>query len=364
MEERRRGQGLLAALITPLLMGIAPILGKVAIRAGVDPFMLAALRTCLAAGLLWIVYLIAFRKYTYIFAAGVLGTLIVGGVNGLGSLFYYNGLQLLDDASLAQLLNTVYVIFAMMLTRFDGDRISRMSLFRAALAILAVFLLTGGARGPVNWWGVVWMIVGAFLYALHVVLSQRVMYEMPAPTMALYAMSSMGVVVLVAWLVRGLIVGAVWEPISISGWEFVIALGVVTALSRVALFSGVRSLGGLQAILLNVAELAVTLIAAFTFLNERMTLIQWGGALVMVLSVVLSRWDSADAPRRIYERLANIHFFGVDYAAPLTPNPGPLGPSPFALLSRVYRRPRPLTQEPNVTAEVLEAGIPRRGAEP
>jgi drug/metabolite transporter (DMT)-like permease len=344
-------------------MGIAPILGKGAIRASVDPFALAALRTCLAAALLWIVYLIAFRKYTYIFMAGLLGTLAVGAVNGLGSLFYYNGLQLLDDASLAQLLNTLYVIFAMLLARFDGDRISRMSLLRAGLAIIAVFLLTSGARGPINWWGVACMIAGAFLYALHVVLSQRVMYEMPAPTMALYAMTAMGLTVLIAWLIRGGIVGAVWEPVSMVGWQFIIALGIVTALSRVALFSGVRSLGGIQAILLNVAELAVTLIVAFTFLNERMTLIQWGGAFVMVLSVVLSRWDSADAPQRIYERISSIHFFGVDYASPLTPNPGPLGPSPFALLSRVYRRPRPGVQEPDVTAEVLEAGIPKRGVE-
>ena len=361
MEERRRIQGLIAALATPLLMGIAPILGKNAIRAGVDPFALAALRTCLAAALLWIVYLIAFRKYTYIFPAGLLGTLIVGGVNGLGSLFFYNGLLLLDDASLAQLLSTLYVIFAMMLTRFDGERISRMSLFRAGLAITAVFLITGGARDSVNWWGVVLMIVSAFLYALHVVLSQRAMYEMPAPTMALYAMSAMGLTVLVAWLIRGGIVGAVWEPVSLAGWEFVIALAVLTALSRVTLFSGVRSLGGLQAILLNVAELAVTLIAAFVFIGERMTLVQWGGALVMVLSVALSRWDSADAPRRIHERIASLHFFGVDYAPPLTPNPGPLCPSPFALLSRVYRRPRPRGQEPDVTNKTLEDGIPQRG---
>jgi drug/metabolite transporter (DMT)-like permease len=364
MEDHRRLKGLIAALTTPLLMGIAPILGKLAIRADVDPFTLAALRTGLAAVLLWVVFLIAFRKYTYIFTAGLLGTLAVGAVNGVGSLFYYNGLELLDNASLAQLLNTLYLIFAMMLTRFDGDRISRMSLLRAALAIVAVFLLTGGARGPVNGWGVAWMILSAFLYALHVVLSQRVMYEMPAPTMALYAMSSMALTVLIAWLVRGGIVGTVWEPVSVTGWEFVVALGVVTAFSRVTLFSGVRSLGGLQTILLNVAELAVTLVAALTFLGERMTLIQWGGAFVMVLSVVLSRWDSSDVPRRIPERIATIHFFGVNYASPLTPNPGPLGPSSFALLSRLYRRPRPEGQEPDVTATVLEEGIPQHTPRP
>jgi len=291
--DKQANNGLIAALLTPLLMGLAPVLGKLAIHAGFDPYTLAALRTCFAAGLLWVVYLAFFRKYIYIFPAGLLGTLVVGAVNGVGSLLYYNGLLLLDNASMAQLLQMLYVIFALLLVRVYGQRISLTSIVRTGLALLAVYLLTAwnDTTGTVHWIGVGLMIGSAFMYALHVVLSQRVMYEMPAPTMALYALTWMGVVVLVARIVYGFTSPSTLGAEMPVGWLYIGALTLVTALSRVTLFSGVRNIGSLQTILLNVAEIAVTLVAASTVLGEHMQPVQWVGVVVLLLSVVLSRWD-------------------------------------------------------------------------
>jgi drug/metabolite transporter (DMT)-like permease len=285
---------MLAALLTPLLMGMAPIFGKLAIRSGLDAYTLAALRTCFAALLLWLVFVLFFRKYLYIFPAGLIGTLVVGAINGLGSLFYYNGLLLLDNASLAQLLNMMYVIFAMLLTRIYGQHVSFLSVIRAGLALIAVYLLsTGQPTGDVHWLGVGLMLGGAFMYALHVILSQRVMFEMPAPTMALYALTFMGFTVLIArLLVGGVGTLAAWSPALSTGWWFIVGLTAVTALSRLTLFAGVRNLGGLQTILLNMAEIGVTLLVAAVWLDERMAFVQWGGVLILVVSVGLSRWDT------------------------------------------------------------------------
>jgi drug/metabolite transporter (DMT)-like permease len=293
-ESNRRSLGMLAALLTPLLMGMAPIFGKLSIRSGLDAYTLAALRTCFAALLLWLVFVLFFRKYLYIFPAGLIGTLVVGAVNGLGSLFYYNGLLLLDNASLAQLLNMMYVIFAMLLTRIYGQHVSFLSVVRAGLALIAVYLLsTGQPTGDVHWLGVGLMLGSAFMYALHVVLSQRVMFEMPAPTMAIYALTFMGLTVLVARLwVGGVGTLAAWSPAIPTGWWFILGLTAVTALSRLTLFAGVRNLGGLQTILLNMAEIGVTLLVAAIWLNERMTFVQWLGVLILIVSVALSRWDT------------------------------------------------------------------------
>jgi drug/metabolite transporter (DMT)-like permease len=327
--------GLIAALLTPVLMGMAPIFGKLAISSGVDPYTLAALRTCFAAALLWIVYLLFFRRYTYIFPAGLLGTVAVGTVNGLGSLLYYNGLLLLNDASLAQLLNMLYVVFVMLLTRIYGHHISRLSLVRTGMALVAVYLLTAYGLQPrthIHWIGVGLMLGGAFMYAWHVVLSQRGMYEMPAPTMALYALTWMAVTVLLARLVLGRYVAAPWSPVLPVGWWFLAGLTLVTALSRVTLFAGVRNLGALHTTLLNVAELAVTLLAAAAWLDERLTPIQWIGVLVLLASVLMSRWDT---------RIRDAAYRPLLSPAPLTGFPlrsEPLPPKPFMTISRVYRR--------------------------
>lgn len=330
-------QGMVAALLTPMLMGFAPIFGKVALRSGVDPYTLTALRTCFAALILWVVYLLFFRQYTFIFPAGLLGTALVGVVNGLGSLLYYNGLLLLDDASLAQLLNMTYVVFVMLLTRFYGHRISRMSLFRALLALVAVYLLTVNSGHAYNalthWIGVGLMLGGAFMYGLHVVQSQRVMFEMPAPTMTLYALTWMALTVLIARLIYGSAYGLQWTPVRVEGWWFVLGLTAVTALSRVTLFAGVRDLGSLQTTLLNMAEAGVTLLAAFLWLNERMTTRQWIGVLVLFGSVLLSRWDN-QIQEHIYRALPRpSSIAGVVF------NRDPLKPDRFSIISRIYRRP-------------------------
>ncbi len=294
-QPNHRNVGMAAALLTPVFMGLTPIFGKLALRSGMDAYTLSAFRVCLAALLLWGVYALFLRRYTYIFPAGLIGTAVVGVVNGLGSVLYYNGLLLLDNASLVQLLTMTYAIFAMLLTRIYGQHVSPLSILRAVLALGAIYFLSAGSTsvGRVHWLGVGLVIGGAFLYALHIVLSQRVMFEMPAPTMTLYALTFMGVTVLAVRLIAGGVAPLGWTPTQTQGWWFIGGLTVVTALSRVTLFAGVRNLGPLQTVLLNMAETGVTLLAAFIWLGERMMPIQWVGVALLVVSVGLSRWDVA-----------------------------------------------------------------------
>lgn len=296
-----RRPGLLAAWLTPVFMGLTPIFGKAAMLTGVDPFAVAGWRTLLAAAFLWIVYAIGFRRYLFIFPAGLLGTLIVGVINGLGSLLFYNGLILLD-ASLAQLLYMLYFVFVMLLTRIYGHAISRMSFFRALLALGAVALLAGGGPASANWRGVAMMLGSALMYALHLVLSQRVMYEMPAPTMTVYALTAMALTVTIAWFIHGRGPGVVAQPLPPRSWAFLLGLTTVTVLSRLTLFAGVKQLGGVQVVLLNVSELLVALLSAFIFFGDRLSLVQWLGAILLLCSMVLSQWDER-LSARVYRPL-------------------------------------------------------------
>lgn len=307
--------GTAAALLTPLLMGMAPVFGRLSLETGIDSITLAAVRTCLAALLLWIVFLVFARRYIYIFPAGVFFTLVVGAVNGLGSLMYYNGLFLLNNASITQLLNMMYVIFAMLFTRVYGQHISLLSVVRALMAMAAVYLLTmaGRAPGTVQLIGVGLMLVSAVLYALHVVLSQRVMYEMPAPTMTLYSLTWMGVTVLMARIVYGAFYPLSFGPALSIGWAYITGLTLVTAFSRLTLFTGVRNIGAVQTILFNVAEIAVTLLIAFLWLGERMSSIQWVGVAILLASVLLSGLDT-DIRDDVYR--------------PVPPRPSPLAGLP------------------------------------
>ncbi|MCL4246692.1 MAG: DMT family transporter [Anaerolineae bacterium] len=266
-------------------MGVAPIFGKMAITEGADPFTVAALRTVVAVALLWVIYIVFYRRYVYIYPAGLLGCIVIGTVNGIGSLFYYGGLGLLD-ASLVQLLNGMYIVFAVLLARLSGQPISRAMVSRVVLSMLALCLITGFSTQPVNWLGVGLMLGSALMFAGTLILSQYVLFEMPSPTVTLYILTTMGVLVVMVW-------GAVSGPaagFSLRGaLTPIIFLGITTAISRLAMFASVQVFGSLRTVIIAVAEIAVALSLAFVVLDERLTLVQWVGVAVLLTSLLLVR---------------------------------------------------------------------------
>lgn len=284
-QNRSQISGVIAAVSTPIFLGMAPVFGKLALQAGTDPFSVAALRTMLAVLLLWSIYLIWFRRYIFIYPAGLIGCIVIGAINGIGSLFYYSGLGVLD-ASLVQLLNGMYLPLAVVLSWLGGQNLDRRTLLRVMMAMLALMMITGFSASSIEWGGVGFMIGSALMFAGTLILSQYVLYEMPAPTVTLYTLTTMGVVVSMVWL-------AVGEPISQEVLELalppIFLLGVSTALSRLAMFAGVKFLGGQQTAFLAITEIGVALTLAFAILGDRLTAMQWLGVGILGVSLVLIR---------------------------------------------------------------------------
>jgi drug/metabolite transporter (DMT)-like permease len=277
-------------LLSPIFLGMAPVLGKAAIAGGSDPFTVAAVRTVLAAAILWIVYFLFARQFIFIFPAGLLGCVIVGTVNGIGSLMYYGGLGALRNASVAQLLNSTYLIFVVILARFSGQPITRRTVARVLLTMIAIMLLTGGFQAASDWLGIGLMIGNAILFAGTVVLSQRVLYEMPSPTVTLYVMTTMAVVVVMARAVYRL----EWLPQSPSAILPIVVLGLTTAASRLTLFAGVKKMGSLQTVLIGILESVVALGLSFVFFGERFTPVQVVAIVIMLTSLFLVRGNDME----------------------------------------------------------------------
>jgi drug/metabolite transporter (DMT)-like permease len=127
------------------------------------------------------------------------------------------------------------------------------------------------------------MLIAAALYALHIPINQRVLYEMPAPTVTVYTLVSMSTIVVPVYLFSG--VGAF--PAGYQIWMPILALTMVTFLSRLTLFLGVKHLGGMQTALLGLSELLVAVFLSYLFLGERFSHSQWVGALLLSLSLLM-----------------------------------------------------------------------------
>jgi drug/metabolite transporter (DMT)-like permease len=286
-------RGLTWALLSPIFLGLTPILAKIAYASGAGILSVVAFRTLFAALLMWSGMLLFSRNLIRSSAFAIIGSLMAGAINGIGSLFYYASLTRID-ASLGQLINITYLVFLTLLLRLAGHTISSLTLFRLGLTLLAVGLLTMGGLGEPDWLGVGMMLVAALTYAVQLVFSQRIMLDIPAPTMTLYAITAMSAVTSLAWL----LFPTDLMMVTAVAWRAIFLMGLATALARLTLFLSVKKLGSMQAALLGVFEVIVTIILAGVWLNEQLTAVQWLGALLIVISILLVYFERG-VPKRV-----------------------------------------------------------------
>ena len=298
--------GILAALSSAFFLGFAPIFGKIAINFGMPALAVVGIRTVLAALLVFVVIAIFKRQFLYIYPAGLLGCLLAGGVNGFGSLLYYGALARIP-ANLGQLLYALYPLFVLIWLWLDRQPPSRLTLLRLLLVLPGVVLLTyrlNPNSGPVDLLGVGMMLGASALYALHLPINQRVLFDMPAPTVTLYTLIAMSLVVAPAYAISVFIFktpnifgGELAASVSQAIWP-VMGLTLITFFSRLTLFMGVKHLGGMQTALLGLGELLVALIFSQALLGESLTLVQWIGAGIIFAALALMLMEKSPTPKR------------------------------------------------------------------
>lgn len=284
--------GVAAALASAVFLGLSPVFGKLAIELGFSPLAVVAWRTGLAAGLVLLAILIFYRSYLYIFPVGLLGCALAGFINGAGSIFYYLALERLS-ASVGQMLYSLYPLFAAIWLTFDEHSLSRLTLFRIVLAAAAVLMLTALPTARVDLTGAAMMLAAAALYALHLPINQRVLYEAPPPTVTLYTLLAMTAVVVPVSLLFSRPSNA-----TLAAWSPVLALTLMTLLSRLALFFGIKHIGGMQVALLGLAELFVAVVFSHWWLHESLQTLQWLGAAALAISLLLVRLEQPQPSHR------------------------------------------------------------------
>lgn len=279
--------GLFFAGFSAFCLGLTPIFGKIAILSGFPSIGVVAFRTIFSTIILGLGILIVNKSFFKIYLWGFLGCALAGIINGIGSLFFYNALNHIE-ASLGQLLYATYPFFVMFWSFIDGHKPTKISIIQISIAIPSVFLLLFNTNFHSSWIGIVSMLIAATLYALHLPINQRVLYEMPAPTVTFYTLCSMSFVVTIGLLFSNKIS---LIPTTISTWEPILFLTIVTILSRITLFLGVKKIGGTQTAIIGLGELIVTVFISVIFLKESLSLIQWIGAFTLAFSVFLSTFD-------------------------------------------------------------------------
>jgi len=186
-----------------------------------------------------------------------------GAATGASWLCYFRALQVGQASQVAPIDKLSVVFVAIFATLFLGEKLSL-----------------------VNWLGVGLMLGSAMMFAGTVILSQYVLYEMPPTTATLYILSTMAVVVVMAWAAVG---NNISSPVLEAAFPPIFILGITTAISRLAMFSSVSVFGSLRTAIIAVAEIGVALTLAFFVLGDRLTTPQVVGVGLLIFSMLLIR---------------------------------------------------------------------------
>jgi drug/metabolite transporter (DMT)-like permease len=164
----------------------------------------------------------------------------------------------------------------------DKQSLSKLTIFRIVIASLSAYLLTRSNAGHIDLVGVLFMLIAAALYALHLPINQRVLYDVPAPTVTVYTLMAMSMIVIPSYF----LFDRSW-PTGNPSWLPVLGLTAVTFCSRLMLFLGVKHIGGMQTALLGLGELLVAIVFSHLWLGENLTQLQWMGTAGLGVSLLL-----------------------------------------------------------------------------
>ncbi|MFZ4826026.1 MAG: DMT family transporter [Phototrophicaceae bacterium] len=298
--------GLLFMIFSVLGYATLPIVGR-AIYLGENPphpYTIVGWRFLIAIPLMWLLVMV----WHHLGLARLVNReipnrallMFCGALNGAGILLGWTGLSYLT-ASQFTIASYTYPAFVFLLNSLLGNRVSGRGWVAFAMTALGLtlFALNGDSSHSValNFpLGMSLTIAGAILFAVHVIVTHRVLDGYPTTARV------------TAWIITGYSV--ILIPLTLMGkmvlpsdWKTFFLLAELASLHTVlptfAFMMGMMRLGTARASIISTLEPVIALVLAMLILSEQLVVWQQMGATLIFLSVVVQEFPLQWLRRRI-----------------------------------------------------------------
>ncbi|WP_071590847.1 DMT family transporter [Synechococcus sp. PCC 7336] len=277
-------------ILSAACWGGSTVMSKAALEY-IPPLHLLIIQLAASITLLWMTTLIVNQRLFLNWAA--IKYSLTGFLEpGLAYIFGMLGL-VLTTATKASLLGTTEPIIVVIISwLFLREKITRSLLYSAGLAFTGVILIIGLDAEIINYnnsalVGDILIFIGTFCAALYVIFSHRIVGNFSPVTLAAVQQTAGFILVTFVWytgilgdevldfssLDLGIWFLAIFSGIvqyALAFWFYLIALKTITV-SSAALFLNLIPVFGVG--------------AAYLFLNEKLTILQWLGAIIVLIAV-------------------------------------------------------------------------------
>ena len=265
------------------------IFGKVAYAQGIPLDSLLFLRFAIAGAVMAGWMLISRQAWPR--GRSLAGLTLMGGVGYVGQSWCYFSALSHASAGLTALLLYIFPVIVTVLHAVLARRMLRPLRAAAVLVALAGTTLTIGGNVEGQALGVAFGIAAALIYALYIIVGERVtagIGAIPAATVIMLASAVSSALIVLG---RGFA-----APVTPTGWVAVLAIALVcTVVAITAFFAGLSRLGAPDASTLSTLEPLATIVLAAVFLGERISFTQMlGGTIILAAAIVLARYGGDD----------------------------------------------------------------------
>lgn len=286
---RAQRDGILFIVLAAVAYALLPILAKIIYAdPTLDPLDVLSWRFAFAAPAVWLAVAVMrpappppdFSRLKMM-GMGVLFLCIAGCA--------FFALQTVPASLYTALLYT-YPAMVAVLSAMLGERLPIRGWVALALTIIGVLLTippeNAAAVAPTPLAGVIFCLFNAFLYAIYLVISGRLLKGQggAASHTSLWSITGAFVALVLIAPLHGITV-----PSLPQAWAGLAALGVIsTVVPSFAMLAGIARLGAARASILSTSEPILTVILALLLLpNESMTWLQLLGGVLIIISVIV-----------------------------------------------------------------------------
>jgi drug/metabolite transporter (DMT)-like permease len=276
--------GFIVTLISASSFGAMGIFAKIAYNYNLNTTTILTFRFVIAAIILW-TYLWFKKEYTPIKRGKLYQLIIVGTIGyGLVSVLYFSCVKL-ASASLAGILLYLHPILVYLTLLFlKQDAFAWKKVLALIISFTGLIFVLGSSFKTTNLLGILAGLGSAFAYTFYIVAGTKVMKEIKPLQGTVIVITSTAA----TYLLLGLIKSQLILPKAAGAYLWMFLIAIISTVLAISLFwIGVSLIGPTNASIISTIEPLVTVILAFIFLKEKLTISQTLGGILIISGVVI-----------------------------------------------------------------------------